>query len=252
MLAVFAWEPGQNSGEHKIRLVSSVALGLAIIPLLLVTGARSGIGAAVLAIASIPLVISVNWRRALSRRTVALVAGGFATVALLAWIATLTGRNFALLRFRELDATEDLRFSTWNVSWHLIEKYFPFGSGIGSFEQVFQIDEPTAMLTPRYWNHVHNDWLEVVLVGGLPAMLLLAIAVAGYGVAVFHAFRPGKPHGLTRALARLGCVIITILGLASVFDYPIRTPAAACLFVFAAVLAAKGVGKSNRPANEGL
>ena len=252
MLAVFAWEPGQDSGAHKIRLVSSVALGLAIIPLLLVTGARAGIAAAVLAIASVPLVAPVDWRRSLSRRTVAVVGGGLAAIGLLVWIATLTGRNFVLLRFQELDATEDQRFSAWEVSWHLVEKYFPFGSGFGSFEQVFQIDEPTSMLSPRYWNHAHNDWLELALVGGLPAVLLLALAVAGYGAAVVRAFRRGKPRGLTRSLTRLGCVILTILGLASVFDYPIRTPAAACLFVFAAVLAAKGVDMSHRPANEGL
>ena len=44
----------------------------------------------------------------------------------------------------------------------LIAAYAPWGSGLGTFEQVFKLHEPDALLSPSYLNHAHNDWLELV------------------------------------------------------------------------------------------
>ena len=50
---------------------------------------------------------------------------------------------------------------------------------MGAFEKVFQANEPDALLGPVFLNHAHNDWLEAVITGGLPAAALLVIAVGG-------------------------------------------------------------------------
>jgi O-antigen ligase len=245
MLAVFASLPGSATNPSSFRLLAALGGGLAIVPLLLVTGSRAGIAAAVLAVASIPLIVPVNFRGWLTRKALALGAGAVVLLGAIAWVATASGRNLALLRFTQLDATEDLRYPVWHVTWELVQKYFPFGSGIGSFPEVFQIDEPAALLIPQYWNHAHNDWLESALIGGLPAVILLLLALVGYGVAVYLVFIAGKSRGRRRIMAKLGCIIIAILGLASVFDYPLRAPAVACLFVFATIMAVN----RDRPTN---
>lgn len=248
--AVLASVPGLRNRQRKLRWIVAIILGLALAPLLMVTGSRAGIGVALIAIVSVPFIVPIAWRgdgtRRFPLRSLLMGALGLGLVVLLGWVAIQSDRNLAMLRFTELDATEDLRYPVWAVTWDLAIKYLPFGSGIGSFVEVFQIHEPDSLLMPRYWNHAHNDWLEVVLVAGLPGAALLVAAVAGYLLACLRAFTGGKSGSLANMLARLGCVILTILGLASVFDYPVRAPAVACVFVFAAVVAARG-GKS-RPA----
>jgi O-antigen ligase len=245
MLAVFASLSGSATNQSRFRLLASLGGAVAIVPLLLVTGSRAGIAAALLAVVSIPLIVRVDFRGLLTRKALAAGVGAVALIGLIAWVATASGRNLALLRFTELDATEDLRYPVWNITWNLVQKYFPFGSGVGSFPEVFQIDEPAALLIPQYWNHAHNDWLESALVGGLPAVILLLLALGGYCAAAYRAFISGALRGRRRVLAKLGCIIIAILGLASVFDYPLRAPAVACLFVFATIMAVN----RDRPTN---
>lgn len=251
MLAVFVSEPSLQRLEYRIRWVIALAVGLTLLPLLMVTGSRAGIAAAILGIVSIPFVVPIAWRRDRSRawrNALLVLIAGLVVIAGLGWIAFENDRNFALLRFTELQAMEDMRFPVWSMTWELAGQYLPWGSGIGSFQEVFAIHEPDTFLGPRYWNHAHNDWLEVALTAGLPGILLLAFGVGGFVTAVGRAFINGKWRGRSNALAKLGFVVIVILGLASIFDYPLRTPAVACVFVFAAVLAAR-IDDRPAPAN---
>jgi O-antigen ligase len=115
----------------------------------------------------------------------------------------------------------------------LIQKYFPFGSGFGSFVEVFQLDEPLRYLKPTYVNHMHNDWLEILLTGGLPAVAILLFAIAGYLSTSVALFRRRDADRREVKMARLAAVLILILALASITDYPLRTPS---MMAFLAVL----------------
>src|SRR3546814_14825252 len=65
----------------------------------------------------------------------------------------------------------------------MIAAYFPAGAGFGGFDPIFRLHEPFRLLKPTYFNHAHNDFLEVVLDGGLPAALLLLVAIGWYAIA---------------------------------------------------------------------
>jgi O-antigen ligase len=124
-------------------------------------------------------------------------------------------------------------------------KYFPLGSGFGSFVEVYQIDEPDQLLDMVYVNHAHNDWLETVLTGGLFGALLLAIVVIAWVRRAASAFRTPLNEQREPAFARLGLVIILMMGLASLADYPLRVPSLAFIFVIAAFWAsAPGAARS--------
>jgi O-antigen ligase len=112
-------------------------------------------------------------------------------------------------------------------------KYFPFGSGAGSFVEVFQIDEPNRLLGLSYANHAHNDWLELMMTMGLPGLLLLLVSLWAFARATRAAFRAPLGEGRRAPFARLGAVILLIFALGSIGDYPLRTPSLACLFVVA-------------------
>ncbi|MFI2901517.1 O-antigen ligase family protein, partial [Klebsiella aerogenes] len=76
-----------------------------------------------------------------------------------------------------LDAGADVRVHALPSVLAMIRIYFPAGSGFGGFDTIFRVHEPYALLKPTYFNHAHNDWLEILLDGGLPAALLLVVAL---------------------------------------------------------------------------
>lgn len=230
----------------------AVALTVLIVPLLFVGGSRSGLVLAVIAAASVPFVM-VGKRTGPGSRPAArlagkgwLFAGVVGAVAALAAVMLWLGRAITLDRFSGSDTAEELRLQALPTLLDMIGGYFPVGIGYGAFDPVFRLHEPIALLKPSYFNHAHNDWLEVVLTGGLPAALLLAIAACAVIVRAFRLWRFGPPADYDAGLARAGAIAMIILGLSSITDYPLRTPALACLFVLCAIWATSGGGR--RPA----
>jgi O-antigen ligase len=111
----------------------------------------------------------------------------------------------------------------------MIAEYFPAGAGLGGFDPLFRMHEPFALLKTTYFNHAHNDWLEVVLDAGLPGLLVSVAALAWWLVGTIRAWRGGA------VVARLGSAMLLLIMLASVIDYPARTPMMMATVVIAAV-----------------
>jgi O-antigen ligase len=105
-----------------------------------------------------------------------------------------------------------------------IQDNWLFGVGYGAFDMVFPHYEPSDAIHAYFVNHVHNDYLEIVLEGGMVGAILLGI----YAVAVlWQAFRAaGHP------LQRLALLSILMVLMHSTVDYPLRTMAVALVFAF--------------------
>ncbi|QYO62603.1 O-antigen ligase family protein [Leptolyngbya sp. 7M] len=126
----------------------------------------------------------------------------------------------------QLDSADDVRGSVWVVVLDMVGRYFPAGTGFGTFDPAFRISEPHGMLASQYINHAHNDWLEVVLDGGIVGLALVLGGLAwfvwrSYG-AWFRSAHRDSPDDT--ALARAGSAIILLVFIASIPDYPARTP----------------------------
>lgn len=104
----------------------------------------------------------------------------------------------------------------------MIRTYFPAGTGMGSFDPMFRLHEPFILLKPSYFNHAHNDWLEIALDAGVPGMLVLLVAMGWWVWASVAAWRAEPSSGRERA--RLGSSLLLLVMVASAFDYPARTP----------------------------
>jgi O-antigen ligase len=216
---------------------TAVAIGVVLIPLILVTGSRAGLLVAIVALVFAGLlyrkpVIAVPGKRKATKVSPLIAIGAFAVLCLGA-LTILMSRAEAFRRLMAPDQSEDLRFRVWGPIVDMAWKYFPVGSGVGSFVEVFKIDEPDNVLSPNYLNHAHNDWLEVFMTAGLPGIALLAIALLAFGRMAFHAFRAPVSEGRSVLFARLGGVIIALLALGSIGDYPLRVPSLMCIFVIA-------------------
>jgi len=117
--------------------------------------------------------------------------------------------------------------------------YMPFGSGLGTFVRVYgQFERPEDTLMNRFANHAHNDWLELWLETGVAGLVLAGVFVAWVlGTAVRLWRRPPPDVSVFDAmLPKAGVLVLMLLLLHSVVDYPVRTEAIMAVFAVAAGL----------------
>jgi hypothetical protein len=239
MLAIYASAGLRSIEQVRFRGWVAFGFGLVLIPLLLVTGSRAGL---IIGLIGLLVTIKLYKRPAIltpTKRKAAYVNpkyiwGGVSVVAL-ALLTVVMSRAEAIQRLLQSDELHGDRLAMWSVGWGMFGKYFPTGSGFGSIIEAFQIDEPRALLDPAYTNHLHNDWLEVLVCGGLPAALLLGIACYAWGHKTAALLRPQDNQRREYAYARLGALIILMLALASIADYPLRVPSISCVFAIAVI-----------------
>jgi len=233
MLAVFASTGLKSVEQARVRGWIAIGAGALVLPLLLVTGSRSGVLLGAIGLASIFLLYrrpefdrpAKRKARSISPRYW-LIAGGAIGLLL---VAILLSRAPSLDRLVQGGEVEDMRLAIWGPIAAMAHAYFPFGSGIGSFVETYQAGEPRALLSSYYFNHAHNDWLEASLTGGVFAILLMvAFLLTGLRLALTLFGKTGSVHR-DIVFARLGMVVLFIFSVGSVFDYPGRVPSLAAL-----------------------
>lgn len=132
--------------------------------------------------------------------------------------------------------SEELRVTGAGVAWEAIKAFAPVGAGFGTFVPVYKMFEPTETVINTYMNHVHDDWIEVVLEGGLPAIALLVAFLVWFGRTGWSLWRT---DGAELTLARAGSLCILLMLAHSAMDYPLRTPVMMCLFALSCALMIK-------------
>lgn len=243
------WAAG---GSSHASLRSSIAMGLVALFLLLIlaSGSRAGMVVGLLATAIGALLVAGKLNRAARRAprwvAPAVVIFTILAIGVLIWVSFQSDRAAAINRAVSLDSGEDMRLQALPVVWEMIGRYFPAGSGFGGFDAVFRLQEPLAMLKPTYFNHAHNDFLEIVLDGGLAGLLLLVAAVGWWGWASFRIWRAASSRSVVQG--RLGSAMLLLILLASIVDYPARTPMIMAMIVLAAAWLHWGITGTARSA----
>ena len=241
IVAMLATRDAKNLTRSARRRRDGIllAVGLAMIPLIFITGSRAG-----LVLGGMGLLLAVYlWQSAahfsLSRPKVLLTLGSVVllTVGSIATLLVASDRNLVVQRLIAKDMSNELRIPIWRTTAEIVAQYMPMGSGPGSFVEVFQIAEKNEDLVPRYVNHAHNDFLEVALTGGIASILLISLAFIAFAICAWRISRARDVPRDARRYRWLGLGLIALCAAASVVDYPLRTPALACLFVFAVFLA---------------
>jgi O-antigen ligase len=134
----------------------------------------------------------------------------------------------AILRLSQTDL-EDLRSQIYEVSWSAAKEFFPVGSGFGSFVPIYKMFETPRIVIEQFVNHAHNDWLELLLEGGIAAAVLFALFLALYLTSTVQLLRQ-EFQSSNRAILRAGSVVIFLLLLHGFVDFGLRTPALITLF----------------------
>jgi O-antigen ligase len=240
ILAAYATMPtGTNAQQQRRRLAAAIIV-IMLVPLILVTGSRSGLIIAMFALVAAALLYRQSAAPVtdgkMSRvRNGVLAAIGVAAVVSLGFITYIFARAEAINRLLKGTGSEDNRADFWVISLDLFWKYFPAGSGSGSFVAAFEIAEPAAYLDSTYLNHAHNDWIEVAMTWGLPGVLFMAAAILMYGKRTLTIWRRKDGRYRPVVMARMASILLVIFAMGSFADYPLRTPAMMALFVIASI-----------------
>ncbi len=177
---------------------------------------------------------AVAWRK--QRRPIRLVfPAALALVALggVLAAAALNGGRVAesLERF---DTLETDRLEMWDDAYFTAGHYWPVGSGMGTFDEVFQVHELLEYVSPRKAGRAHSDWLEIAIEGGAFALLLAAVWLGW--VLLSACRRPAKDEGWLHYGAGLG---LGCVALQSLLDYPLRNQTLLCVAAVLVVLLAR-------------
>jgi O-antigen ligase len=228
VLAVFAKSSrrSRNGGRNMQQLIA-MSVAILLVPLILVTGSRAGMLAGIMAMIGGAVLyssqISANDPQRKDRsRTLVLVA---AVLLCLVFTTIYFARAEAIDRLFVDAGAANSRAEFWASSLKLYWKYYPFGFGPGSFVAAFESEEPVKLLNQTYVNRAHNDWLETGLTFGVPGILLMLGGVVCYARRSFLLWFCMDGRRSAVVLGRMASIIIAILGIASISDYPLRTPA---------------------------
>ena len=229
---------GDRSDRRFIYLLLLVLLLISFFIGLPATASRAGMA---LAFFAGLLCTALVWRH---------IGGRFGRRALLYaaavyLVALLTAFQFGFVglaqKSENADVMKDIRWPAARITMQAAREYFPVGSGLGTFVPVYQSHEPRTLVMQRWLNHAHDDWLELWLTGGVPAALLAAAFLVWFSAASYSLWRRHETtthDGLDIALARAGSIVILLLLLHSIVDYPLRTAAISVVFATSCALMA--------------
>jgi len=160
-------------------------------------------------------------------RTVIIALVGMALMGSVLGASFLSGGRVADSIERFSSGAAD-RPEMWEDSAFAAGQYWPVGSGMGTFDEVFQLHESLEYVSQRKAGRAHSDWLEIAIEGGLAALVLAAGWLAW---CMFTAIpRRISPNVWMPLAAGAG---VACIALQSLLDYPLRNQALLC---FAALL----------------
>lgn len=143
--------------------------------------------------------------------------------------------QFALVRFLDRfsgEPTTNTRLDFTVRTLELAQTYLPFGSGFGTFVQVFAPSERVETIwSDGYVNRAHNDWAEILLEAGVGGAALLGTALWWFLRQVRRLWQMPMEDtdDIDRSLTQAAALAITLIAIHSFVDYPLRTSAMAAM-----------------------
>lgn len=148
-------------------------------------------------------------------------AGVLGLAAVGALVATNDRLGATWERYGDL---EDSRPDIWEDTAFGIERYWPVGSGMGTFDEVFQVEESLETLVTGRAGRAHNEYLEILLEAGIAGAALVICWVFYLLFATWRGLRSvHAPVTLAAAMAT-ACIAFQ-----AVLDLPLRNMALLCV-----------------------
>lgn len=173
------------ASTHLNQTAVYASVSIAILLGLIFTHSRTGNALAMLVI----LLSTVAFSTRLGGRNVYGVIGTFTAIALM--LAIEIGMAPVLNRFIQQDPMQDGRWLIFNGTVTAIGEFFPLGSGMGTFNQVFPRFQDFSF-NGAFVNRAHNDYLEWLMEGGIIAGILILLFLTLYLSRWIKVFKRGE------------------------------------------------------------
>jgi len=231
---IAAWWASRGNLPPRVRRARWLISGSAVLFLLIAAVmTQSRMGGALVILSFLLTAALIIRATGLRKTTLAALAGAGLVVVALAGVGLSTWSE-ARLAVSAVD--QDLRVKVLPETIEAAKTFFPIGAGWGSFAEIYPRFESVEDLAPEYLNHTHSELTQIVIEGGVAAVVLLLVFLLWYGRAVWRAWSGPSVHGTPEA--RLCTVLMALPLVGSITDYPLRTPLMACAFAAAAAVLA--------------
>lgn len=224
-----------NRSKPGRKSATAVALAMGILPILVgvvMTGSRTGVALVSVVVLTLGVMYWPIFKPG-RRMLLGLFAGFGGLVVAAALLAQLPAVNKTVARFA---FTREARWDLWADTVYAARQVWPFGSGIGTIVPMLEAAERLDEVDPTSPVRAHNDWLEFVLEGGLPGVVILSVLLAIVMFLIFAALKQSmtsKAGPAHRAQTLFATGVLLVIGLHSIVDYPLRSMALAALAALA-------------------
>lgn len=236
LLSLFASAKPTDASQHKIHWLSAVGIGAVLVVLIIITGSRAGLVLGVIGLGGAALLYQAPFnnqvtRSRASKNKVNAVTLVFAVgIVLLVSLAVVFSRDEAIDRMFAQPALDDTRGSLWSAAIAMVLQYLPLGSGNGSFANLYQVTATIELLKGNYANHVHNDFIEIILTNGIFGLILILTGLSWLSRQSFLIWGQQRNDSHSGKPRKAVTFSIAIFILASLVDYPLRVPIIIAVF----------------------
>ena len=221
----------KTAGVQRYSAAVAIAAGTALVIVvgLVLNGSLAGYGLTVPVLAASVLIIlpaQSRWRYWVLAATGLLLIGAVVGLETTSIGAGKLGEHAT--------SSVESRAQILATTTRAIGDFMPFGSGLGSFRNVYPLYEQPQQVAITYVIHAHNEYAEVALELGLAGILLMLVFFAWWLSAVWRVWRTAEGGPFARAAAIASGAILVH----SVVDFPLRTAAISVCFAMCLALLA--------------
>lgn len=231
---------------------SGPALGTALLVALfgvtiLAAGSRAGVLLMMVSLAGGVALLPI---RRLGLSPLRVTIAGAVLVALVGFVVAMefSGRGWLGDRLA-FSGGEEERWRIIPLFATIARDFAPLGTGFGSFDAVYRSYEPFSSLAFGYLNQAHNDYAQLAIEGGLPALAILGGFILWWIRGSWSAWKRRDKDRDIRLQRQAASLAILIVMIHSFGDYPLRSEAYMTLFAFACalLLPPAAAGRPQRP-----
>ena len=220
----------RNIQRYSALLMILAGIAMVLLAGLALNGSLAGLSLALPVIGGSGLLFLRKATAARVWLAVGVALSMFASLAALA-SSSIGGTRIA----QDASSSVQSRGEIFRTTGHAIADFMPFGSGLGSFVNVYRLYESPDTVTNEYVVHAHNDYAELALELGVPGILLMVLFLATWLVAARAVWRRESWNPFAQAASIASAAVLVH----SMVDFPLRTAAISASFAMCMALLAE-------------